>query len=200
MEDIVCRGLRKAYGSHVVLDGVSLRFPAGAVTAVMAPSGAGKTTLLRLIAGLEKPDAGVLSGTDGTRFGFVFQEDRLLPWGSALGNVRFANGALSRAEILRAMEEMDLAEAADQPAGTLSGGMARRVALLRALLAENDVLLLDEPFKGMDPALREKVTGCVLRRRAGRTLILVTHEAEEAEAMGAACLRLPAPAEAEHGG
>ena len=199
MRDIVLEGITKAYGEHTVLKDLSLRFSAGSVSCVFAPSGAGKTTLLRLLSGLETPDAGDIRGTDGIRFGVVFQEDRLLPWGSLLGNICFANRRLSRADVFEAMRAVNLSEP-DQPASELSGGMARRVALLRALLAENDALLLDEPFKGLDEETRLQVIRFLLAKRNGRTVILVTHDLSEAEAMGAEIFPLPTPEEAEHGG
>lgn len=199
MGDIVLTGVSKAFGDHAVLKNLSMRFPAGGIFCVTAPSGAGKTTLLRLLCGLETPDAGEIKGTAGARFGVVFQEDRLLPWGSALGNIRFANRALSRAETEEAMRAVGLTEP-DQPASELSGGMARRVALLRALLAQNDILLLDEPFKGLDEETRAQVIRCLLSRRNGRTVILVTHDPGEAAMMGAAVFPLPLPGEAGHGG
>ena len=199
MRDIVLTGVSKAYGDHAVLKDLSMRFPAGGISCVTAPSGAGKTTLLRLLCGLETPDAGEIRGTEGMRFGMVFQEDRLLPWGSAAGNIRFANRRLSKAETGEAMRAVGLSEP-DQPASELSGGMARRVALLRALLAENDVLLLDEPFKGLDEETRAQVIRFLLSSRNGRTVILVTHDPAEAAMMGAEVFPLPLPGEAGHGG
>ena len=198
MEDILLKGISKSFGVHAVFRDLSLRFPAGRVSCVFAPSGAGKTTLLRLLCRLETPDAGSIRGTEGVRFGVAFQEDRLLPWGSALGNVRFANRNLTRREAEAAMRAVGLTEP-DQLASELSGGMARRVALLRAVLAENDCLLLDEPFKGLDGETRGRVIGFLLSRRLGRTVILVTHDPGEAEAMGAEIFPLPRLEGARHG-
>ena len=196
--DIVLEGVCKSFGGQTVLKDLSLRFPGGEVSCVMAPSGAGKTTLLRILMGLERPDAGRITGLEGAVTGAVFQEDRLLPWATASGNLRFACGRLSGPEIRRALAELGLAGSEARPARELSGGMARRVALLRALMAENDVLLLDEPFKGLDEETRRLAMDALLRRRAGRTAVMVTHDRTEAEALGARIFTLPArPREAD---
>ena len=189
--DLILTGISKSFGRHRVLKDLDLRFPAGQITCVMAPSGAGKTTLLRILMGLETADAGEIRGMEGQRVGAVFQEDRLLPWASAAGNVRLVNAALTGAEIREAFSSAGLGGNEEQPVSELSGGMARRVALLRALLAENEVLLLDEPFKGLDEETRRAVIGCLLRYRAGRTTVVVTHDGKEAAALGARIITLP---------
>ena len=188
--DIILEGISKSYGTHAVLRALSLRIPSGSVFGIMAPSGAGKTTLLRLIAGLERPDEGRILGADG-RIAMVFQENRLLPWGTAAGNIRAFCPGLRREEILCALSDVGLEGCADLPVPSLSGGMARRVALLRALLSAWDILLLDEPFKGLDDDARQLAIDAVLRRRAGRTVLLVTHDLCEAQALGASVYRLP---------
>lgn len=199
MQDIVLSDVSKSFGDHVVLKNLSMCFPAGNVSCITAPSGAGKTTLLRLLCGLEIPDTGEISGTENVRFGIVFQEDRLFPWGSAVGNVCFSNRNLSKVKTKEAMHAIGLMES-EQKASELSGGMARRVALLRALLSENDILLLDEPFKGLDEETRAQVIDYFLSHRNGRTVILVTHDPKEAEAMGAKVFSLPLIEEEKHVG
>ena len=168
----------KAFGETQVLRGLSERFAQGEAVCVMGRSGLGKTTLARIVMGLEKPDAGAVRGAKGKRFAAAFQEDRLVERLSAQGNLRFACGA--------ALDEPRMAEAfaavgltpqdVEKPVGELSGGQRRRVALLRALLAPADVVVLDEPFKGLDEAARQAAAAYVRRMQAGRTLLCITHE------------------------
>lgn len=170
----------KAYDGRPVIRDFSARFVPGSHTCLMGPSGCGKTTLLRLLMGLEAPDSGQIRIPEGTRFSAVFQEDRLLNRLTAAANVRLA----ARASIAQAAElllELGIPpEILSQPVSTFSGGMKRRVALCRALLTEYDVLTLDEPYKGLDEDTRARVMRLVDVRTRGRTVILVTHAAEEA--------------------
>lgn len=184
--DITLEAITKAYNGKTVLDGLSAVFPEGEVTCIMAPSGWGKTTLLRLLMGLERPDSGAIRGMEGRRMSAVFQEDRLCAYLTPADNIRLANPALEREEVLAALAAVGLAGCAGQPALELSGGQRRRVAILRALLATYDVLFLDEPFRGLDVATKEQVMADASQRCAGRTTILVTHDAAEMEAMAAA--------------
>ena len=115
MKDIVLQGIGKAFDGRKVLDGVSLRFPAGSTTCILGPSGCGKTTLLRIIAGLETPDEGTLEGVP-EQIGFVFQEDRLCEEFSAVSNVRLVSGkSLPREEIVRLLTEIGLGDDLDKP-------------------------------------------------------------------------------------
>ena len=141
MEDIVLEGICKAFDGKTVLNGFSAVLPCGRVTAVMAPSGAGKTTLLRLLMGLDVPDSGRIEGLAGHRMAAVFQEDRLCGYLSPVDNIRLVNPARTAQEVRAALAEMGLAGCEAQPCRELSGGMNRRVALLRALLADADLLL-----------------------------------------------------------
>ena len=152
---------------------------------LMGPSGLGKTTLLRCVAGLETPDAGAVTGVP-RRLGYVFQEDRLCDNFSAVANIRLVTGrTLPEKAILQHLEELGLSDSVRLPVSQLSGGMRRRVAILRALLAEYDLLFLDEPFKGLDRETKETVMADTRRRCAGRTVLLVTHDVAELDAMGA---------------
>ena len=150
----------------------------GAVT-VMGPSGGGKTTLLRTVAGLLPPLKGRIEGTEGKKTAFLFQEDRLLPWLSARKNVELAGGAGAAEEWLRAMEIEDM----DMLPEKMSGGMRRRVALARALAFGGDILILDEPFKGLDLELRERIAGRI--RGSAPFILMAAHDPEEARLMGA---------------
>ena len=177
--------LFKSYGTHMVLAGFSAEFEKGKTTCVMAPSGAGKTTLLRILAGLEEADSGSIEGMEEMKKSMVFQEDRLCDNLDPSANIRLINPTLGRRETEDALAAVGLAGCLRQPARELSGGMRRRVAILRALLAEYDLLFLDEPFKGLDRETKETVMADTRRRCAGRTVLLVTHDVAELDAMGA---------------
>ena len=176
--DIVLKEVSKSYGGKQVLSNFSCTIPEGSVCAVMAPSGAGKTTLLRLILGLEQPDRGEVLGVPGEK-GVLFQEDRLCPRLSVLKNIRMAVGKAGAEQAKALLDFLGLADCADQPAGQLSGGQARRAALARALLASGQLLALDEPFTGLDDAARLRAAEAVRAYRRGRTLLLITHRQED---------------------
>ncbi len=178
--------LCKSFDGKTVLDAVSLTVEPVAVICLMAPSGRGKTTLLRCIAGLEKPESGEITGRP-ERLGYVFQEDRLCDSFSAVENVRLVTGkTLGDGEIRRHLEELGLAGSLDQPVRELSGGMRRRVAIARAVCFGADLLLLDEPFKGLDDAARTQTADYILRHRASATVLCVTHDEKDAAALGGA--------------
>ena len=190
--DLILQSLRKSYDNHVVLDGLTYTFPGGAVTCVAGPSGSGKTTLLRLIAGLEAPDGGSISGVPEGGISMVFQEDRLPPQLNAADCLRcvLKKSPLREARIAKALAAMGLSEASDQRVSEFSGGMRRRVALARALLFPSPLVLLDEPFKGLDADTRRDAVGFTLSMLAGRTTLLVTHDPEDVADFGGVALRL----------
>lgn len=171
--EIRVEGLWKSYGGRTVLAGLSAVFPAG-ITCVAAPSGTGKTTLLRLLLGLERPDAGVIRGA-GCRWAAVFQEDRLLEDLPAAGNLRFALGRIPP-EAPELLARLGLEWGDPRPVGEWSGGMRRRLALARALLAPWEALALDEPFTGLDGENRSRCLA-LIREAAGRgPVLLATHD------------------------
>lgn len=185
MGDIVLNSICKAYGDNRVLVNFSAVIPAGKIACVTGPSGRGKTTLLRLLMGLESPESGDILGMAGLRLSAIFQEDRLCENLSPVSNIRLACPQRSQRDIAAALEAMGLAGCVAQSVRTLSGGMRRRVALLRALMADYDILFLDEPFKGLDAATKAAVIDETRRRIAGKSVLLVTHDPEEATALGA---------------
>ncbi|HIR26727.1 MAG TPA: ATP-binding cassette domain-containing protein [Candidatus Choladousia intestinigallinarum] len=195
---IQIENLCKAFGDHQVLLNFSAEFPQGETTCIMGPSGIGKTTLLRLLMGLEKPDQGEILGISGKRISAVFQEDRLCGNLTAAANVRMTQRQPVRGsrEFAARMEEgfknLGLEGCESQRVWELSGGMRRRVSLLRALLAEYEILFLDEPFKGLDLETREKTMAYAKKMCRGKTVICVTHDREEALAWGGKiCLLAP---------
>ena len=175
--DVHIEHLCKAYDGRPVLENVSFTAAAGRVTCIMAPSGRGKTTLLRILLGLERADSGTVTLPEHCRWSAVFLEDRLPERLAAMGDLRFVlGGALDGAAAGRLLAELGLGDTAGKPVREFSGGMKRRLALARALLAPFDLLALDEPFTGLDPDSRERAWRCVRRRAAGRTVVLVSHE------------------------
>ena len=180
--------LSLAYGDEPVLEHVSLHIPAGTHAALMGPSGCGKTSLIRLAAGLISPTGGSVSvNTD--RISFVFQEPRLLPSRSALQNVNAVLG--DRRDTLPQAKEwlelVGLGDAADKRPQDLSGGMRQRVNIARALAWQGELLLLDEPFSGVDEDRKAALIELIAEHARGRTLLLATHDAAEA---GALCDRI----------
>ncbi len=190
MNGILLTGVSKSFDGKEVLKNVSMRIEAGQTVCIRGRSGIGKTTLLRIIAGLTEPDTGTVEGVPG-HIGFVFQEDRLCEDFSALSNIRLVTGrSMSREEILRHLGELGLAESAMLPVRGFSGGMKRRVALARAVCADPELLLLDEPFKGLDSELRLKVINYVKKHTAGKTVICVSHDITEALYLGGTVIEL----------
>jgi iron(III) transport system ATP-binding protein len=195
-------GIEKRFGAVDVLHDVSLDVEAGAIVALLGPSGCGKTTLLRIVAGLERPDAGTvrladrLVAGDGAwvppekrRVGMVFQDWALFPHMTVERNVGYgiAKRDADRAgRIAEALELVGLTGLGDRMPGTLSGGQQQRVALARALAPRPSVLLLDEPFSNLDTTLRVQVRGEVhaLLTELGVTSVFVTHDQDEAFVLG----------------
>ena len=179
------RDVNKRCGGLTVLAGASARFEAGRTHVITGPSGSGKTTLLRLLAGLERPDVGEVGRAEGLRLAMTFQEDRLLDNLTATANVRLPHGRLRGPELeaFLAREREALAAVGlpvdARPVRELSGGQRRRVAILRALLADADALLFDEPLKGMDERTVGRLMDFALPLLAGRTVLWVTHDERE---------------------
>lgn len=177
-----------SYGNTAVCRGVNWHLPETGTVCLWGPSGCGKTTLLRLLAGLEHPAQGAVTLPGQGRVAVVFQEDRLLPWMTALENVMLPGAEETRAaEMLRALGlEGELHRLPEE----LSGGQQRRVAIARALAAEADVLLLDEPFNGLDEASWRLAAPLILRRAQEIPVVLVTHVEPHAQALQARILQL----------
>lgn len=176
--------LSKAYGEKKVLKDFCAEIREGSCNVLMGPSGSGKTTLFRILMGFEQPDGGKVAGMP-EHISAVFQEDRLCEDFSAIENVAMVlkRGA-SKSIIEEQLEQIGLSGSLHQPVSQLSGGMRRRVAIVRALLAEGEIVLLDEPFKGLDEVTKETVIRYFKEHTKGRTTLLITHDRQEAEQLG----------------
>lgn len=182
--------ISKAYENKIVFERYSLTVESGNIYCIMGESGKGKTTLLRILMGLEKPDAGMIHGLDGRRVRAVFQEDRLLENNTVMDNIRFVlppGSSISRQQIKDACEKVGLKDCEEQYVRELSGGMKRRVTILRALLSDYEILLLDEPLKGLDNENKQKVITFMQEMWKDKLeqsiVIMVTHDVDEAKAM-----------------
>jgi iron(III) transport system ATP-binding protein len=204
---IVAEALWKSYeNAAAILRGVSFRVKRGEIYTLLGPSGCGKTTSLRALAGLETPDCGRITlgdrlvfsaeeavnlPPDRRRIGMVFQSYAIWPHMTVAGNVAYPLETLrlARKDIERrvalALEVVGLANFHDRPAPSLSGGQQQRVALARAIVAEPELLLLDEPLSNLDAKLRAQMRSelAALQRRLGHTTVYVTHDQEEALAL-----------------
>lgn len=175
MMELRVEHLCKRYGENAVLDDISFTARVG-VTRLLGPSGIGKTTLLRVLLGLETPDSGTVNG-DKFRWTAVFQENRLLEGLDAEENLRFVLGANYNAAAAQALlEELGLGDVGKKKVRDYSGGMQRRLALARALLAPSDALALDEPFTGLDADNRAAAQRCIARAAREKIVLLVSHE------------------------
>ena len=179
---IEIKSLTKKYGELTILDNISITLKKGSKNAIMGSSGKGKTTLLRIIAGLEHSSNG--TATTNGNIAYMFQEPALLPWKRARDNVRSVLKKCNYHLAEKYLEAVDLSEAIDKFPHELSGGMAQRVAFARFLAfaeATNaDVLMLDEPFSALDRETADKMSSILLKIAEGRTLLLVTHDINQA--------------------
>ena len=178
-------GLKKIYttrlgGNQVeALRNVNFTVEEGEYIAIMGESGSGKTTLLRILMGLETADSGQLF-MERVPIGAVFQEDRLCESFSAVDNVLMTSpSSVSRAEARRELMELLPEEVLDRPVATLSGGQKRRVAICRALCASSELLILDEPFTGLDAGTKADVIRYLQKKSAGKLTLLSTHQEED---------------------
>ena len=184
MEDIRCEGIFKSFGGEAVFEDFSACFPAGRLSVIMGESGCGKTTLLNMLMGFEKPDRGKVLGVPEKKSA-VFQEDRLFEAFRPLANLkavlgkRFSDGRLKEELLKLGIGDGDLMK----PVSDFSGGMKRRLAIARAVLYGGEALFLDEPFKGLDADTKKTAMDYVKENTGERTVILVTHDQAEADAL-----------------
>lgn len=181
-------GARFGFEGALLFDGLELALERGRWTCLLGPSGVGKSSLLRVIAGLERLESGNLSVLGGASVAYMAQQDLLMPWLSALGNVCL--GARLRGEkpdherALALLGRVGLGAEADALPRTLSGGMRQRVALARTLMEDRPIVLMDEPFSALDAITRMRLQELASGLLAGRTVLLVTHDPLEALRLG----------------
>ncbi len=210
--DIVFSGVTKSFDGQKVLDGLDMSFDGAKVTLLKGPSGRGKTTIARLAAGLEKPDAGIIKISSEMKISFLFQEERLIPWlniydnmalgllrdggiygaasgGAAAGGCKDDNVHMDRSPlndpVIEMAKALEIDDAIWKLPEELSGGMKHRAALGRTFLANSNVMVMDEPFRGLDQNLKERIIRRLWKKvSAGKTVILITHNDKDAELMG----------------
>lgn len=183
--------LDKRYGASPVLVDLSFTLEEGEIYCLMGPSGAGKTTLLRVLLGLEPFQAGSIEGIDRNRVSAMFQEDRLCEALTAVENVLLVlPKSSSRTQVRALLQEILPADELDKPVMQMSGGQRRRVSLVRAVAYPSDIIVLDEPFTGLDSATRRQAIAFLLKHADGRTLLVSTHGEDDADLMGGKRIQL----------
>ena len=178
----------KVYGSHIVLHDINLELEEGETYYIKGASGEGKTTFLRLLAGLEPLSNGTMEGLEGKRVSMVFQENRLCENLSASRNIRMVmpdDSLQSLPLIHQYLAELGMENTGAMAVREMSGGMKRRVAILRALLAQSDVLLFDEACTGIDDENRKKVIALIHELGKGKTIFYAAHDETERQLLAA---------------
>lgn len=184
MQNLVAKNISKSFDGRNVLENVSYTFNAGSICCIMGESGVGKTTFLKILLGLIKPDGGQVSGL--SKPSVMFQEDRLLESMNAIDNIRLVLKGKNSEDIAeKELEQLLPKESLRKAVSSLSGGMKRRVALVRAMMAESDIVMLDEPFSGLDKEMVKKAVSYILDKKGDRTVLVVTHNREACEMLKA---------------
>jgi len=188
---IIITDLCKSFDDNEILKNVNITLEDSSIYCLMGASGIGKTTLLRILMGLERADSGCISGIDTKNISCMFQEDRLIPDLSAIDNVRIVlRRKNNRAEVRNNLLSILPDDSLDIPVSSLSGGMKRRVALARALSYPGKLIILDEPFTGLDKDTKLNVINYILKMRNNRTLLIATHGTDDADLLGAKIIKL----------
>ncbi|MCQ2546899.1 MAG: ATP-binding cassette domain-containing protein [Clostridia bacterium] len=183
-QEIALKNVSKSFDEKCVLSGLKLVVVKGEITALMGPSGRGKTTIARILAGLESADSGEVSAP--ANVSVLFQEDRLLPWLNVRDNIALAGlgrgtGKDADERIKALAEGLEIEETLSMLPSELSGGMKHRAALARTFFADGEMMILDEPFRGLDAQLKDRIIGKLWKQEtAGRTVLLITHIPEDA--------------------
>ncbi len=196
MSDLNIKIFRKQFDDDVnpLFSNFSLNLGSGVFTCLVGPSGCGKSTLLNMIAGLDRHFDGAVGVKEGSSVGYIFQEPRLMPWLSVYENIALVCDKPNKPEILGLLEEVGLAGKEHSFPSQLSGGMQRRVALVRAFVIKPDILLLDEPFVSLDVPTANRLRSQLLAlwQKYQPTILFVTHNPAEAVVMGERLLFLGA--------
>ncbi len=180
---IEVRNAWKRLGGQAIFEGLNLKFPEQGTICLFGASGCGKSTLLNCIAGIISLDQGEIIGVSGKKIAYLFQEDRLLPWATAQENISIVLQNREM-EAEKWLAYVGLAGEGNKYPRELSGGMRRRVAIARALAYGGDILLLDEPFRGLDEENKNVAANLIWKTETAPLKILVTHDRHEAEQFG----------------
>jgi NitT/TauT family transport system ATP-binding protein len=184
--DIQCRNLTKQYGSNAIIKDYNATFFESRINCLMGASGIGKTTLVHIIMGLIEPESGEVAGRQGKRIAAVFQEDRLIDHWNAVKNVRLVcEKSISADRNKQELKKVGLEDDLEIPVKNFSGGMRRRVAIVRAILAKSDLIILHEPFRGLDEELKLRTIDYIKENTKGKTVIVVTHEKKDVQLLEA---------------
>lgn len=192
MGRIKIKHLYKSYGEQIVLKDLNGEFIKHKFTGIMGQSGAGKTTLLRILLGLEKADRGSVNGLEKESWSVMFQENRLCEDFDAYHNLDLVLiRKETRSRMTEAFKSVGLnEEELNKPVKSFSGGMKRRVALVRAMMKDAQIVVLDEPFKGLDEETKLLAMEYVKKQGHGKTVLLVTHDMNEVEFFDADLIRI----------
>lgn len=185
---IELKHVTKSFDDLCILKDFNLQFETETVTCLLGPSGCGKSTILKILSGLDDQYSGHISGMSDKRLSFVFQESRLLPWLTVRENIQYVlQGHVAERDLQARIEyfinKVELTDFINDYPNTLSGGMKQRVSLARAFAMPHDILLLDEPFQGLDCELKNQLMTLLekLLNEDKKTVIMVTHDLTEAE-------------------
>jgi len=194
---ITLKNIHKSFGQLKVLDDFSIDFDEGQVTCLLGPSGCGKSTILKMLSKLDNKYVGVIEGLDNKKLSYVFQESRLIPWLTVEENLSYVlEGQLPEDKLEEHIEfflnQVELNAFKKAYPNTLSGGMKQRVSLARAFSMPHDILLMDEPFQGLDEELKDQLMTLLenLICLDKKTVIMVTHDLQEASRLGDKIIRL----------
>ncbi len=189
--NIQIRNLTKKFNGRAVFENFNLMIESGKVTCLMGKSGLGKTTLIRILIGLEKYDYGEIEGLGEKKIRAVFQEDRLCENLTPVTNVAMVcEKKITLEEIETELGKVGLSDSLYKQVKELSGGMKRRVAIVRSLMPSSDMIVMDEPFKGLDTETKKMVIDYLKGKIEGKTVVIVTHDIKEAEAFGGKIVKL----------
>lgn len=191
--NLTVNDLSKSFGNLKVLDQVTLSLHSGTIYCLMGPSGSGKTTFFRILLEFEKADSGSVTGLSGIKTTAVFQENRLCEAFSPVDNITmvlkgssYRNRKSAHEELCRLLPE----ESLSRPVSTLSGGMKRRVSIVRAMMVSSDMILMDEPFTGLDEDTKRTVIQYIKERSAGKLVMISTHQEEDVALLNGTLIKL----------
>lgn len=186
--EIQLKNISKSFGDKKVLNRANIILR-NQIICIMGASGVGKTTLVNIISGLTKPDRGKVLGVEGKKIGMVFQEDRLCENIDSIKNIELVCKK-SKEEIKKELEDIGLKGSVNKPVMDLSGGMRRRVCIVRTLMYEPDIIIMDEPFKGLDDGTKKNTIKYIKERLKNRMLLVITHDKEDIAYLGAEAIYL----------